>query len=182
MNAIVIIGGVAIIGFFVYNLIHKTSKSDSSITKLPDKHEELPSNEHVKGIITDYFTKYAKDRGEYELYGFYKRQFDLEDHGYDKKYEKNVDEIGKLYDLGLNEDEIAAGRAIMREMVQKIAQIDTKGFTESKSLIFLLDYHEADGKQRELKQIEDVVKDKERHSQYVEENDDRIRELIEGLA
>ena len=43
-----------------------------------------PDEDQISKKIVTYFDRLSRDRGQYELYGFYKRQFDLGPRGYDK--------------------------------------------------------------------------------------------------
>lgn len=52
-------------------------EKDGKLTQLPDE-------DQISKKIVTYFDRLSRDRGQYELYGFYKRQFDLGPRGYDK--------------------------------------------------------------------------------------------------
>ena len=176
---------LAIAGCVAYLLYKKSSESSNKAllgNNLSIKLSQQPNKNQIKHKIIEYFDQLSFDRGQYELYGFYKRQFDLSSKGFDKSYEKGVKEIGSLYDLGLQEIEIEAGRNILKDIVNEIANIDISGFTESKCLIFLIDYYEIVGKLNVLKEIKDIITDQERFERYISEEENRKKELIENLT
>lgn len=172
--AYIIAGIIVGIIFCVYLYLNKRRglRNEDTLESLVDK-------DCIKKKVDDYFISFTNDRKDYELYSFYSRQFDLEDYYMD--YSKKVEYIGSLYDLGINKHEIEYARQLLKDNVTEISKVDSKDFVESKCLIFLLDYYEILAKQKALSQIKDKVTDKERFEKYRNDNEGRIKKLINDL-